>query len=471
MAYQKKTAEQRKEEITNAMNEVARQVPLVFQSDHFRKYLDFASSFHTYSVNNQILIMSQKPDASLVTGYRSWQDKGRYVNKGEKGIRILAPSSYRKKKTVPKLDADGKPVIGKDGKTELEKKDVTVLTFTLVSVFDVSQTSGEPIPEIAEELKGNSEEARILLQAVEAACRQPIEYHTKSEDVLLARGAHGYYNSKSGQIVVDRDARMDQKAKTLIHEWAHQRLHSQPDGKRSDLKEIEAEATAYVCSKHFGLDTSDYSFEYIASYANGKDEKELRSILDGIKQNTKEMIDSIADAYETVQINKNARLTENTEQQTVMERRESYMPMDLDVLLTEGEAIAEFTTTDSPAFNTGAVHYRMIVSSEMPLDHQDLAACLEDTLHRLLDAHAEPSDIEAIMGAFPSGGIEDAGNGITELDHGYAIPGQLMSVGLMEQPLPSLSMAIKKAEMLTATTTAERKEKQHGHRIYEEAGL
>ena len=147
------------------------------------------------------------------------------------------------------------------------------------------------------------------------------------------------------------------------------------------------------------------------------------------------------------------------------------MPMDLDVLLTEGEAIAEFTTTDSPAFNTGAVHYRMIVSSEMPLDHQDLAACLEDTLHRLLDAHAEPSDIEAIMGAFPSDGIEDAGNGITELDHGYAIPGQLMSVELMEQPLPSLSRAIEKAEILAATATAERKEKQHEHRIYEEAGL
>ena len=301
MKYQTKTPKQKKEEVSHAMDEIAKQVPLVFQSDHFRKYLDFASTFHTYSVNNQMLIRSQRPNASLVSGYRTWQKHGRQVNKGEKGIRILAPTSFKVKKQVPKLDDEWRPIIGKDGKAETEKKDVTVHSFILVSVFDVSQTSGEPLPELAKELKGNSPEALRLLHAVEASCGQPVEYHSRENDPVIAGGAHGYFSHDTGLIVVDQDAQLDQKAKTLIHEWAHQRLHSGKNEKTQEQREIEAEATAYVCSRHFGLDTSDYSFDYIASYAFGKDEKELRNILDGIKENTQEMISSIEDACETVQ--------------------------------------------------------------------------------------------------------------------------------------------------------------------------
>jgi hypothetical protein len=246
-----------------------------------------------------------------VAGYRLWQSKGRFVNKGEKGIRILAPSSFKVRKSVPKLDECGKPAVGADGQTQTEKKVVTVQTYTLVSVFDVSQTSGEPLPEIAKELQGNSSEVEILLQSVEAACSQPIEYHSAEKDPVISGGAHGYFNHNTGLIVIDKDASLDQKAKTLIHEWAHQRLHSRTDGKPREQREIEAEATAYVCSKHFGLDTSDYSFDYIASYAVSKNGKELKEILDGIKDNTREMIDSIAESYTAIQKEETGRDTES----------------------------------------------------------------------------------------------------------------------------------------------------------------
>lgn len=296
----KKTAEERRQEISQAFEDIQREVPRVFESENFKNYLDMNARLHSYSMNNLIMIGLQKPEATMVAGYQAWQKQfNRTVNKGEKGIAILAPMPYRFKREVDRVDENGSKVIGADGQPEKEEREFQGMSFRKVYVFDVSQTSGEPLPEIAVELTGNSAEATRLLEAVQSVCDVPIQFRTPEDDAIL-QNAHGYFSRATGEIVVNNNTASDQKAKTLIHEWAHSRLHNEDTGKSRGQREIEAEATAYVVTKYFGLDTGTYSFEYVAAYAAGKEEKELKDILTGIQKNANEMISSIDEMFSLI---------------------------------------------------------------------------------------------------------------------------------------------------------------------------
>ena len=241
------------------------------------------SKFHNYSFNNTLLIAMQKPEATLIAGYQAWQKNfERHVNKGEKAIRILAPAPYKIKEGRDKLDpATGEMMFDENGMPQKEEVEVTISAFRAVSVFDVSQTDGKPIPEL---------EAQELLSTVE-----------------------GYFHTEEKRIAVQENMSESQTLKTIVHEVAHSMLHNK-EINRDDLmeapvkdrntKEVEAESVAYTVCQHFGIDTSDYSFGYIAGWSSGKDMKELKSSLDTIRKTASELITGIEGALQELQINR-----------------------------------------------------------------------------------------------------------------------------------------------------------------------
>ena len=270
----------------------------VFSSDNFRNYLSFLSKFHTYSLNNMILIMSQYPEATLVAGYNSWSKNfNRHVNKGERAIKILAPYEYKNNVLVDKRDAVGNLVIDKDGNVEQEEKERKMIGFMVVNVFDVAQTSGEPLPELDNrELTGSSGEIKALIESIQEICDIPIEFKEMESDSILMNGAKGYYDKSRDRIVVSSSMDDKQIVKTLAHEYSHSRLHKETD-KPQFQREVEAESLAYVICDHFGIDTSDYSFTYVAAYASEHPD-ELKQILLDIHASAHEIIEKIDPIFE-----------------------------------------------------------------------------------------------------------------------------------------------------------------------------
>lgn len=275
-------------------------IQALFESETFKNYLKTLSKFHDYSLNNTILIAMQKPDATLVAGYTAWQKNfGRQVQKGEQGIRILAPTPYKKQMEVDRVDpVTRQPILNPDGSTAKERKEVMVPAFKVVNVFDVSQTDGRPLPTIGvDELSGNVSNYEMLFEALKRACPVPIGF----EDI--PSGAKGYYHTVDQRIALQEGMSEVQTVKTLIHEMAHQKLHS-IDPKELPLeeprltrnaKEVEAESVAYTVAQHYGIETSDYSFAYIAGWSQGKDTPELKASLDRIRKAADEMITAIDD--------------------------------------------------------------------------------------------------------------------------------------------------------------------------------
>ena len=268
----------------------------LFESDRFQAYLDTMARFHNYSFNNTILIAMQ--GGQLVAGYNKWRDEfHRNVKKGEKGIKIFAPAPYKVKKEVPKLDAQGQPVRDKDGNTVTEQKEIQVPAFKIVSVFDVSQTEGEPLPSLGvEELAGNVERYQDFFKALEQTSPVPMAF----EDI--PGGSHGYYHLTEKRIAIQENMSELQTLKTAIHEIAHAKLHAidpeapvteQADRPDSRTREVQAESVAYTVCQHYGLDTSDYSFGYVAGWSSGKDLKELRASLETIRATAHELITTI----------------------------------------------------------------------------------------------------------------------------------------------------------------------------------
>ena len=266
-------------------------IQALFESEAFKNYLKTLSKFHDYSLNNTILIAMQKPDATLVAGYTAWQKNfGRQVQKGEQGIRILAPTPYKKQMEVDRLDPiTQKPILNPDGSTAKELKEIMVPAFKVVNVFDVSQTDGKPLPTIGvDELTGNVSNYEMFFEALKRACPVPIGFedisHTVDQRIALQEGMSEV-----------------QTVKTLIHEMAHQKLHSidpkelPPEEPRltRNAKEVEAESVAYTVAQHYGIETSDYSFAYIAGWSQGKDTPELKASLDRIRKAADEMITAI----------------------------------------------------------------------------------------------------------------------------------------------------------------------------------
>ena len=262
----------------------------LFNSERYKNYLDTMSKFHAYSFNNTLLISMQRPEATLVAGYSAWQKNfERHVKKGAKGIKIISPV---------KLKVD---VEDKDAPEEGATKQIEVTKFKVSTVFDVSDTEGKELPTIGVEmLSGQVEKYHQMIDALTKISKVPIEYQD------IDGGSKGYYSSKEKKIVVQRDMPQVQTLKTLIHEMAHSRLHDKDieglEEKDRRTKEVEAESVAYAMCQYFGIDTSDYSFGYIAGWSSGKELTELRSSMMTIRRTTDEMITELSEALERQQV-------------------------------------------------------------------------------------------------------------------------------------------------------------------------
>lgn len=284
--------------IDETLEQLDKGISELYESDKYKCYLNTMSKFHNYSVNNCILIAYQKPDATMVAGYTAWRDKfHRYVKKGEKGLTIIAPSSYKKQIEQQVMDAYGKPLYDASGQPIVEKKDKIVNTFTTVKVFDVSQTDGEPLPELVSELKNSVDDYDDYLVAIQSI--SPVQM--RFEDNIRP---NGYYNPKNKEIVIRRGMSEEQTLKTFIHEVAHAKLGHGTDKDQFDRRthEVQAESVAYCTCKSLGLDTEEYSFGYIAGWSSGKDKKELRASLQLIRDVADDMITGITNKMDVLKI-------------------------------------------------------------------------------------------------------------------------------------------------------------------------
>ena len=293
------TSEKPAEKLKEITDRLEQGITELFDSERYKEYLRVMSKFHNYSFNNTLLIAMQKPDASLVAGFSSWKNNfGRNVMKGQKGIKIIAPSPYKVKQEMKKIDPHTQqPIIGKDGKPVTEEKEITIPAYKVVSVFDVSQTEGKELPDIAvDELTGDVDRYKDFFAALEKTSPVPIGFEK------IEGSAHGYYHLEDKRIAIDEGMSELQTLKTAIHEIAHAKLHDidlnapkeeQPPRVDRRTREVEAESVAYTVCQHYGLDTSDYSFGYVAGWSSGRELAELKSSLETIRSAAAEIINSI----------------------------------------------------------------------------------------------------------------------------------------------------------------------------------
>ena len=273
----------------------------LFTSNRYQEFLKTMAKFHNYSFNNTMLIAMQRPDATLVTSYKNWQSMGRQVMKGEKGITIIAPAPYKKMKEKEVLDENQRPIMGTDGKPKTEQVEVTVPHFKAVTVFDIAQTSGEPIQTLVPELLTAAvQDFDSFMQAIQKISPVPIRFDE------IDGNANGYYHNADKEIVIKKGLSESQTLKTAIHETAHAKLHDKEImeslGVEKDrlTKEVEAESVAYCVCSSFGLDTSDYSFPYIAGWSSSREMKEMKASMDVIRKTAGEMIDQLTEELEII---------------------------------------------------------------------------------------------------------------------------------------------------------------------------
>lgn len=287
-----------KEKLKDITDSIEKGIKELFASDKYRQYLQTMSRFHRYSVNNQMLIFMQKPDASLVAGFNKWKDSfGRNVKRGEKGIKIIAPAPYKKKIEKEKLDPDTKlPMLDENGQPIKEEKEVNVSTFKVVSVFDVSQTEGKPLPELSSDLTGNVEHYDAFMEAVKRSSPVPIDFKP------IENGADGFFSYDNQSITLREGMSETQTVCAAIHEMAHATLHNysrknkdEPDVERKDrhTEEVEAESIAYAVCAYYGIETGENSFGYLASWSSDKELKELKESLETINKTSSELITAI----------------------------------------------------------------------------------------------------------------------------------------------------------------------------------
>ncbi len=309
-----KTAYKSAKSTQNKMNEIPQMleegVHKVFESDNYKNYLNIMSKFHNYSINNTLLIARQNPDATLVAGFKSWEKNfGRHVKKGEKGIKILAPSPYKKKVLVELVDPVSREImLDINGNPVKEETEVNMTAYRIVSVFDVSQTEGNPLPQIGvAELTGNVDEYELFVEALKQSTSVPISFEN------ISGVAKGYYNPVTASIAVKAGMPESQTVKTMIHEIAHSILHNdildEAEKKDRQTKEVEAESVAYTVCQHFGIDTSDYSFGYIAGWSSSKETEELKQSLETIQKTASGLINDIERIMP--QLKKDMQLKEN----------------------------------------------------------------------------------------------------------------------------------------------------------------
>ncbi len=293
------TSEKPAEKLKEITDRLEQGITELFESERYKEYLRVMSKFHNYSINNTLLIAMQKPDASLVAGFSAWKNNfERNVMKGQKGIKIIAPSPYKVKQEMKKIDPHTQqPIIGKDGKPVTEEKEITIPAYKVVSVFDVSQTEGKELPDIAvDELTGDVDRYRDFFAALEKTSPVPIGFEQ------IPGSSHGYYHLEDKRIAINEGMSELQTLKTAIHEIAHAKLHdidlNAPENEQQPrvdrrTREVEAESVAYTVCQHYGLDTSDYSFGYVAGWSSGRELSELKSSLETIRSAAAEIINSI----------------------------------------------------------------------------------------------------------------------------------------------------------------------------------
>ena len=298
---EKQTSKDRMREIVDSIENGIKEL---FESDKYRKYLATMSRFHRYSVNNTMLIYMQRPDATHVAGFNKWRNQfGRNVLKGEKGIRIIAPTPYKKKveeiKTDPETNA---PVLDADGKAIIEEKEIRIPMFKVVSVFDVSQTAGKPLPQLAADLSGNVQQYEVFMEALRRASPVPMEIKP------VARDTDGFFSIKAQSITIRAGMSEVQTVCAAVHEIAHAKLHDYehmteladdgetilvPGEKSRNTEEVEAESISYAVCQYYGIETGENSFGYIATWSKGKELKELRASLETINKTASELITDI----------------------------------------------------------------------------------------------------------------------------------------------------------------------------------
>ena len=320
------TSEKPAEKLKEITDRLEQGIAELFDSERYKEYLKVMSKFHNYSFRNTVLIAMQKPDASLVAGFSAWKNNfERNVMKGQKGIKIIAPSPYKIKQEMQKIDPHTqKPIIGKDGKPVTEEKEVTIPAYKVVSVFDVSQTEGKELPDIAvDELTGDVDRYKDFFAALEKTSPVPIAFEN------IEGGSHGYYHLEDKRIAINEGMSELQTLKTAIHEIAHAKLHDidlnapkdeqQPHIDRR-TREVEAESVAYTVCQHYGLDTSDYSFGYVAGWSSGRELSELKSSLETIRSAAAEIINSIDANFSELQKAQDKEQTAGQEQPTREEK-------------------------------------------------------------------------------------------------------------------------------------------------------
>ena len=322
------SSENQKDRLKEITDRLEQGILEVFESEKYKEYLRVMSKFHHYSFNNTMLIALQKPDASLIAGFSAWKNShGRTVKKGEKGIRIIAPAPFKVRQEMEKLDPKtNMPLVGADGKAVTEEKEITIPAYKVVSVFDVSQTEGKELPSIGvNELTGDVSQYEDFFTALKKASPVPISLEH------IDGSAHGYYHLAEKRIAIDDNMSELQTLKTAIHEIAHAKLHdidlNAPKEEKENrpnqrTREVEAESVAYTVCQHYGLDTSDYSFGYVAGWSSGKELSELKGSLETIRLAASELIDSIDGHFKELQREKANDLSEKETEPALQEEKQ-----------------------------------------------------------------------------------------------------------------------------------------------------
>lgn len=305
-------AEKNKERLKEITDSIEQGIQNLFQSDRYAQYLRTMSRFHRYSVNNTMLIYMQKPDATLVAGFNKWRDQfSRNVMRGEKGIKIIAPTPFKKKIEEEKLDPDTKiPMRDADGSIIMEEKEIKIPMYKLVSVFDVSQTEGKPLPTLANDLTGNVQQYAIFMEALRHASPVPLAFEA------MEPNTDGYFSEKDQRIAIRSDMSEVQTVAAAVHEITHATLHNYeqarlaaaegdetaepPKPKDRNTEEVEAESVSYAVCQYYGIQTGENSFGYIASWSRGKELPELRASLETINKTASGLISDIDQNFREV---------------------------------------------------------------------------------------------------------------------------------------------------------------------------
>ena len=309
------TSEKPAEKVKEITARLEQGVQAIFDSDRYKEFLTAMSKFHDYSLNNTILIAMQ--GGNLVKGYSQWQKEfDRHVKSGEKGIKIFAPAPYKVKKLVDKIDPETRqPMLDREGKAIKEEREITVPAFKVVTVFDISQTEGKEFPDLSvKPLLADVEQYEDFFAALEKASPVPIDFEQ------ITNGANGYFSLTDKRIAIKEGVSELQAVKTAIHEIAHAKLHDvdlnappeQQNRVDRHTREVQAESVAYTVCQHFGLDTSDYSFGYVAGWSSGKEMTELKASLETIQATAKELITEIEGHFTELQQQRQAEQEQQT---------------------------------------------------------------------------------------------------------------------------------------------------------------